>query len=223
MQVSCSLDSKISEESCLRAITPGTGVNSTWFGKTKRMRDRRKSFDDAFQYAGNPEIALNEARRVTKTGAHILIMVWGQPDGMEFASVLAALRNLHPPRPSGAPGPFALSDETALRAFAANAGLNPLEVFDISSIRRYPDLSVALRGLCSAANAVRAVENSNKAAVAKAYTDALEPFCQSDGSYSIGVTFRCLVARAWRIYNERHGAITPSVILPFIIGHVRPY
>ncbi len=159
-----------------------------------------KQFDlvtgfNSFQYAGNPEIALNEARRVSKTGAHVLIMVWGQPDGMEFAAVLAALRHLLPPPPPGAPGPFALSDETALRAFAANAGLEPLEVFDICSLRRYPDLSIALRGLCSAANAVRAIENSNKTAVTDAYTDALKPFCQPDGSYRIGVTFRCLIAR----------------------------
>jgi putative transposase len=34
------------EEGCLQAITSGTGVNSTWFGKTKRMRDRSRSFDD---------------------------------------------------------------------------------------------------------------------------------------------------------------------------------
>ena len=159
-----------------------------------------KQFDlvtgfNSFQYAGNPEIALDEARRVSKTGAHVLIMVWGQPDGMEFTSLLAALRHLLPPSPPEAPGPFALSDEAALRAFATNAGLEPLDVFDINSPRRYPNLSVALRGLCSAANAIRAIENSSETAVNEAYTEALKPFRQSDGSYRIGATFRCLITR----------------------------
>ncbi len=159
-----------------------------------------KQFDlvtgfNSFQYAGNPEIALGEARRVTKTGGHVLIMTWGQPDGMEFTSLLAALRPLLPPSPPGAPGPFALSDEAALRAFATDVRLDPLDVFDIDSPRWYPSLSVALRGLCSAANATRAIENSNEAAVNEAYTEALKPFRQSDGSYKIGATFRCLIAR----------------------------
>ncbi len=124
-----------------------------------------------------------------------LVLTWGQPDGMEFTSLLVALRSLLPPVPHGAPGPFALSGKAALCAFAANAGLNPLDVFDIDCPKRYPSLSVDLRGLGSAANAVRAIENSSGAAVNEAYTKALQPFRQSDGSYRIGATFRCLIAR----------------------------
>lgn len=169
-------------------------------GDLEQLPFSDKQFDlvtgfNSFQYAGNPEIALSEARRVTKIGAHVLIVTWGQPDGMEFTLLLVALRSLLPPAPHGAPGPFALSDETALRAFAINVGLNPLDVFDIDCPRRYPSLSVALCGLCSAANAIRAIENSNEAAVNAAYTEALKPFRQSDGSYRIGATFRCLIAR----------------------------
>jgi SAM-dependent methyltransferase len=160
-----------------------------------------KKFDlvtgfNSFQYAGNPGIALAEARRVTKSGAHVVIMTWGKPEGMEAATLLAALRPLLPPPPPGAPGPFALSDEPALRAFAAGAGLESLEVFDVDSPWRYPDLSTALRGLSSSGVAVRAIENSSEDAVNEAHSKALMPFRQSDGSYRIGATFRCLIARA---------------------------
>jgi hypothetical protein len=115
---------------------------------------------------------------------------------MEAASLVAALRPLLPPPPPGAPGPFALSDETALRAFASAAALEPLEVFDVDSPWQYVDLSTALRGLRSSGVAARAIENSSAEAVDEAHAKALATFRQSDGSYKIGATFRCLVTRA---------------------------
>jgi hypothetical protein len=141
-------------------------------------------------------VALREARRVTKPGAHVVVMTWGKPDGMEAASLIASLRSLLPPPPSGAPGPFALSDETALRTFATGAGLESVEVFDVDSPWQYPDLSTALRGLRSTGVAVRAIENSSEEAVNEAHSKALTRFRQSDGSFRIGATFRCLLARA---------------------------
>jgi hypothetical protein len=38
---------------------------------------------------------------------------------------------LLPSPPPGAPGPFALSEASALRALAEAAGLEPIEVFDV--------------------------------------------------------------------------------------------
>lgn len=151
---------------------------------------------NSFQYAGNPSVALAEARRVAKPSATVVIMTWGKPEGMEAASLLAALRPLLPPPPPGAPGPFALSDEAALRAFATGAGLDPAEVFDVDSPWQYPDLATALRGLKSSGVAVRAIDNSSEEDVDSAHSKALAPFRQSNGSYRIGATFRCLLARA---------------------------
>lgn len=113
---------------------------------------------------------------------------------MEAASLVAALRPLMPP-PPGAPGPFALSDEQALRKFAADAGLKPVTVFDVESPFAYADESTAVRGLNSAGVAVRAMENSSKEAVTEAHAKAVAPFRQADGSYRINATFRCLLAR----------------------------
>jgi hypothetical protein len=123
-------------------------------------------------------------------------MTWGKPEGMEAASLVAALRPLLPPPPASAPGPFALSDEAALRAFASAAALEPLDVFDVESPWHYVDLSNALRGLRSSGVAARAIENSSAEAVDEAHAKALMPFRQSDGSYRVGAIFRCLVTRA---------------------------
>ncbi|MCB1968200.1 MAG: class I SAM-dependent methyltransferase, partial [Candidatus Accumulibacter sp.] len=56
---------------------------------------------NSFQFAGNPGLALAEARRVTRPGGHVAIVTWGSPEGMEAASLLAALRPLLPPPPPG--------------------------------------------------------------------------------------------------------------------------
>jgi SAM-dependent methyltransferase len=151
---------------------------------------------NSFQYAARPDVALAQAKRVTKVGGSVVVMTWGRPEGMEAASLLAALRPLLPPPPPGTPGPFALSEETALRELAAGAGLDPIEVFDVDSPWRFPDLSTGLRGLKSAGVAVRAMENSGEEAVDNAHAAALAPFRQADGAYRIGATFRCLLARA---------------------------
>jgi SAM-dependent methyltransferase len=150
---------------------------------------------NSFQYAANPAVALGEARRVTKAEGVIVIMTWGMPEGMQAAALVAALRSLLPPPPPGAPGPFALSDDATLRAFAASAGLAPIEVFDVDSPWAYPDETTAVPGLNSSGVSTRAIENSSEAAVSEAHRRALAPFRLADGSYRIGASFRCLLAR----------------------------
>lgn len=150
---------------------------------------------NSFQFAGNPKAALEEARRVTKPDGSVVVATWGDPEGMEAASLLGALRPLMPPPPPGAPGPFALSDEGNLREFAESAGLRPVEVFDVDSPFVYADQTSALRGLNSSGVAVRAMENTSVQAVSEANARAIEPFRRSDGSYRIEASFRCLLAR----------------------------
>ena len=149
---------------------------------------------NAFQYAANPVAALAEAKRIAKPTGRIIVMTWGAPEGMEAAALVAALKPLLPPPPPGAPGPFALSAPSALRALAQSAGLQPLEVFDVACHWQYPDLATALRGLASSGVAVRAAEASSAEAVNKAHAAALAPFRQQHGGYRIGATFRWLLA-----------------------------
>ena len=151
---------------------------------------------NSFQYAARPGVALGEAKRVTKAGGTVVVMTWGEPEGMEAASLVGALRPLLPPPPAGAPGPFALSNEAALRAFAEAAGLTPVEIFDVESPWVYPNLETAMRGLRSSGVAARAIEHSSVEAVDAAQEKALAPFRREDGSYVVGARFRCLVTRA---------------------------
>lgn len=140
-------------------------------------------------------MALTEARRVTKPTGVVCVMTWGNPEVMEAARVVAALKDLLPPPPPDAPGPFALSDETKLRQFGADAGLEPVTVFDVDSPWMYLNEETALRGLVSSGVSTKAIETSGLEAVRVAYTDAIKPFRQSDGSYKIGAALRILIAK----------------------------
>ena len=101
-----------------------------------------------------------------------------------------------PPPPPGAPGPFALSDEDKLRAFAATAGLAPVEVFDVECVYVGSNEAQIVRGFTASGVAARAIEIAGEGAVMKAYAEAVRPFRQPDGSYRIRATFRSLLSRA---------------------------
>lgn len=153
---------------------------------------------NAFQYAADPVAALVEARRIVRPGGYVVVMTWGSPEGMEAASLVAALKPLlpPPPPPPGAPGPFALSDPEALRTLVVSAGWQPVEVRDTDTAWQYADLPTALRGLASSGVAARAIAQSGAAAVDAAHERALAPFARADGSYRIGACFRWILARA---------------------------
>ena len=149
---------------------------------------------NSFQFAGDAEQALREAGRVTRPGGKIAIMTWGEPAGMEAAGHIAALKPLLPPPPPGAGGPFALSQEASLRAFAEAGGLTPLETVDVDTPWHYPDLETALRGMASSGVAVKAAEHSDEDALMSAMTAFLKPFEKPDGSVTFGARARYLVA-----------------------------
>ena len=150
---------------------------------------------NSFQFAANPTAALTQAKRMAKPGGTVVVMTWSTPDGMEAAAIVRALKPLLPAEPHK-PGPFSLSDETALRTFAADAGLEATDVIDVDCPWRYENLDTALRALSSAGVSVRAVEHSGQEAVHQAHREALAPFRKGDGSYFIGARFRCLFTRA---------------------------
>ena len=151
---------------------------------------------NSFQFAANPTQALAEAKRVAKPGASVAILTWGNPEGMPAVALVTCLKHLMPPHPPGTPGPFALSDEAQLRAFATQAGLTPVEVIDTPVPWHYPDLATALRGLTSTGVSAAAIARNTRAEVEQAFTDALAPFCAPNGSYTIMATFRTLITRA---------------------------
>jgi SAM-dependent methyltransferase len=150
---------------------------------------------NSFQYAIHPVVAVREAARVTRPGGRVLVMVWGPAETCEAAPYLAALGALMPPPPPGAPGPFALSGESALEALLTEAGLANETIADVAAPWTYPDEATALRGLLSSGPAVRAIEHAGEAVAQAAVIDAIAPGRQDDGGYRLNNTFRYAIGR----------------------------
>jgi SAM-dependent methyltransferase len=151
---------------------------------------------NSFQYAASPRAALEQARRVARAGAPVVIATWAVPERCEAAVYLAALGSLMPPPPPGAPGPFALSAPGALEGLAAEAGLSPGDAAEVACPWRFPDLESALSGMLAAGPAIKAIRCAGEAATREAVAGAIEPFREPSGGYVIGSAFRYLVTTA---------------------------
>lgn len=170
-------------------------------GEMEALPHADASFDvvtgfNAFQYAASPRHALLEARRVLRPGGTIVIATWGLPEDCEAAGHLKALGALMPPPPPGAPGPFALSDESKLKALASDAGLTTIAVVDVACPWTYPDLETALRGMLSAGPAERAIRNSGSERARDAVAESIAPYRTPSGGYHLDNKFRYLVAHS---------------------------
>jgi hypothetical protein len=78
---------------------------------------------------------------MTQPDGTIVIATWGPPEHGEAAGHLKALGALMPPPPPppGAPGPFAVSHASKLKALAIEADLKPIEVIDVECSWFYPN------------------------------------------------------------------------------------
>jgi SAM-dependent methyltransferase len=158
-----------------------------------------ESFDivtgiNSFQYAADTRHALLEARRVAKPGAQVFVATWGLPQKCEAAKYLAAIQPLLPPKPSGAGGPFALSEEPVLRALVVSAGMTPVCVKDVDVTWQFESLDMALSAMLSAGPSSLAIRTSGFEVVRNTLQQVIAPFRLSNGGYRLENQFRYLLA-----------------------------
>jgi SAM-dependent methyltransferase len=151
---------------------------------------------NAFQQAANPVAALKEAKRVAGGGGRVAIVTWGKPQDCEHAAVLAAIGALLPPSPTGASGPFGLSEPGRLEALLEQAGLIAGESGEIASTFAWPDDETAWKAISSAGPIVMAVRSVGEEKVKQTILNSLLPFRTSNGGYREENTFRYVIATA---------------------------
>ena len=151
---------------------------------------------NSFQHAANLVAALSEARRVVRRGGRVAMVTWGRPEDCEHAAVLAAIRALLPPGPTGTSSPFALSEPGRLEALLEQAGLRADDSGEIPSTFVWPDDDTAWKAISSAGPTVMAVRYAGEEQVKQVVLDSLLPFRTSTGGYREENTFRYVIATA---------------------------
>src|SRR5919198_4227881 len=151
---------------------------------------------NAFFFAADMVAALREAGRVAKSGAPVVIQVWGRPERCDLNAVHPVMaRFLPPPDPSAVRG-SELWEPGKLEQIAAEAGLAPEGAFDVSWPLEFPDDQALTDALTSAGGLSVIVGPEREPELRTALVEAMAPYRTADGGYRLENEWHCLVTRA---------------------------
>jgi SAM-dependent methyltransferase len=143
-----------------------------------------------FERVSEPGHALDQAARVARPGATVLVATAGRRGDCESTAYLDALGALVPPC-----DPFALADDGCLEALATAAGLSPVEREDVLCVWEFRDDDHLLQALTATGPAIAAAEAVGADLVREVIADAVEPYALSGGGYRLENTFTYLVTQ----------------------------
>ena len=150
---------------------------------------------NSFQYAGNFENVLREAKRVLKPGGRLLIGIWDKPEKSDATYILKSISSLLPPPPSGTPGPFALSEDGKMEAVLDLVGLTPVYKTSVPCPTLYNTLEDGLKSFMGTGPAAAAVKGNSRQTVEETIARAFKPFRLVDGFHFLQNHFLLFIAR----------------------------
>lgn len=151
---------------------------------------------NSFFFADDILAAVREAGRVAKSGAPVVIQVWGPHEGNDLEAMKEIARPYFPPRPAGAPSEPDYSQPGVLEDIARRAGLVPAEAFQTSWSFEFPDEETMTRALIAPAGLAAIVGPEQEPAFKRALIDGLARHRTPNGSYRLSNTYHYLIARA---------------------------
>ena len=140
--------------------------------------------------------AVREAGRVAKSGAPVIIQVWGPHNRNDLEAMKEIARPFFPPRPADAPAEPDYSKPGVLEDIATTAGLAPEQAFDASWAFEFPDEDTMTRALAAPGGLALLVGHKREPEFKQALIDGLAPYRQADGSYTLRNEYHYLIARA---------------------------
>ncbi len=174
-------------------------LNSFLEEDLEAMPFANESFDvvtgfNSFQYAGNFENALLEAKRVLKTGGYLVMAIWDKPEMSDGTHVLKAIGSLLPPPPPGTPGPFALSEDGKIESICDGVGLKMVYKTRVACPFLYHNISDGVKSFMGTGPAAAALNYTDKGNVEETIAKALRPFHITDDIHFLQNNFLVFIA-----------------------------
>lgn len=150
---------------------------------------------NSFQYAGDFEKAVNEAKRVLKPGGKFILGLWAKPELSEATNVLKAIGSLLPPPPAGTPGPFALSEDGKMESIFEKLNLKLIYKETVPCPFLYASLSNGVKSFMGTGPAATALNSNEKTKVEKTIADALQQYHAVDNFYFLQNHFLLFIGK----------------------------
>jgi SAM-dependent methyltransferase len=149
---------------------------------------------NSFQYAGDFEKALTEAKRVLKPGGRLVIAIWDKPEKSDATQVLKAIGTLLPPPPEGTPGPFALSEDGKIESVLERIGMTLTYKTSVSCPFLYASLADGIKSYMGTGPAAAAMNYCERHFVRETIARALQPFRITDDFHYMENRFLVFIA-----------------------------
>jgi SAM-dependent methyltransferase len=150
---------------------------------------------NAFQFAGDPRRALNEAARVTRAGGRIVASLFAAPERNQGTVAYRAMSALIPRERASDHALYVLSGPGNLEAAMADAGLRLTASGEVVCDWRYASMDEAVRAMLSSAGGARAVEAAGEQAVREVLPPVLTRFRDpASGTVTLRNAFRWVAA-----------------------------
>jgi SAM-dependent methyltransferase len=150
---------------------------------------------NAFFFAADMVAALDEAGRVARSGAPVVVQVWGDPARCDLTVVKDAVRSLLPAA-RDAPESPRLWEPGVLEEIVQAAGLRPEACYDLSWAYSFPDERSLAAAMLAPGLVVEMVDLVGEEPVRRAILEALEPYRTPAGGYRLENEWHTMIARA---------------------------
>jgi SAM-dependent methyltransferase len=155
-----------------------------------------------YMLMADPGAAFRETARVLVPGGRVAFAVWGEAAANPWAALplraVATAVGASPPAP-GAPGLWALADESRLERLLDEAGFAAIRVERLDASVRYPSPATWLERTSRLAaplrNLLAAADESTRTAIGRELEAAAAPYVQPDGSVVLPQRFVLASAR----------------------------
>jgi ubiquinone/menaquinone biosynthesis C-methylase UbiE len=150
---------------------------------------------NSFQYAGDKVSALNQARRLVRTGGKIIVGLWDEAKFCDAGSVFSSLAALLPPPAPDAPGPFALSAEGSIEKISQQLLLTILHQEKVCCPWMFTSLQDLYKAFMCTGPAVKATEILGEQKVKEIIKQSAQPFCLAEEIYFMNNYFNFYILK----------------------------